>query len=282
MVGGRFGGHVVRVVVSGVCGRTGSLVARELALAAETELVGGVEAPGHESLGVSLGELCEGAAPGAVVSDSLADLEPGSFDVIVDFSVPEQAVECARVAASLGKGLVVATTALTEKQASAVHEAAATAPVVMASNMSVGANVLFALLETAGTVLDEDFDIEIVEAHHRAKRDAPSGTALTAAAVLADARGRDTSAVLRTGRTGPDNPRGRGEIGVHSLRGGSVAGRHTVHFLSELETIAVEHVALSRRAFAVGAVRAACFAAGNGPGLYDMQDVLGLKERPAR
>ncbi|MEA3409449.1 MAG: dihydrodipicolinate reductase C-terminal domain-containing protein, partial [Candidatus Eisenbacteria bacterium] len=122
------------------------------------------------------------------------------------------------------------------------------------------------------------FDIEIVEAHHRGKRDAPSGTALTAAGILARSRGRSGDAVVVSGRSGPSTTRERGDIGVHSVRGGSIAGRHTVHFLSGLETLALEHVALSREAFAVGAVRAARFTAVTEPGLYDMLDVLGLRD----
>jgi 4-hydroxy-tetrahydrodipicolinate reductase len=142
----------------------------------------------------------------------------------------------------------------------------------------VGANVLFALLETAGSVLGDDYDIEIVEAHHRGKKDAPSGTALTAAGVLAGARGADAADVVIEGRSGRETARKRGEIGIHSVRGGAIAGRHTIQFLSELETLSVEHVALSRRAFAVGAVRAARFVAESDPGLYDMRDVLGLRD----
>jgi 4-hydroxy-tetrahydrodipicolinate reductase len=132
-------------------------------------------------------------------------------------------------------------------------------------------------LKTAGAVLGDDYDIEIVEAHHRGKRDAPSGTALAAAGVLARARGADAEDVVLAGRAGRDAARKRGEIGIHSVRGGAIAGQHTVQFLSELETVSIEHVALSRRAFAVGAVRAVCFAAESAPGLYDMRDVLGLK-----
>jgi 4-hydroxy-tetrahydrodipicolinate reductase len=264
-------------VVSGICGRTGSLVAAELASADGVELVGGVEARGHAAVGKSVVEVCgAGSADGRVVAE-LGELAAG-FDVLVDFSAPEQAVRCAEFAASAGVGLVVATTGLTDDQVASVREAASSVAVVLASNTSVGANVLFALLGTAGAVLGDDYDIEIVEAHHRGKRDAPSGTALTAAGILAEARGARSEEVVLAGRSGRDSARKDGEIGVHSVRGGAVAGRHTVQFLSELETLSVEHVALSRRAFAVGAVRAARFAAESGPGLYDMRDVLGLND----
>jgi len=273
---------VVRVVVSGVCGRTGLLVARELAESTEAVLAGGVEVPGHERVGAPLEELCpnaEGEPVTARVVDSVRELAPGSFDVLVDFSTPEQSLACAAFAADAGVALVVATTGLADEQTKGLVRAAERVAVVHASNTSVGANVLFALLENAGRALGDDFDIEIVETHHRGKKDAPSGTALKAAGVLAEARGADPNSVVRAGREGADVPRTPGEIGIHSVRGGAVAGRHVVNFMSDLETLAVEHVALSRRAFAVGAVRAAVFAASAAPGRYDMRDVLGLAKR---
>ncbi len=254
------------------------LVAARLAAAEGVELVAGVEAPGHEAVGMKLADILVASSLGGRVVGALSDLGPDAFDVLVDFSVPEQSELCARFSAAAGTGLVVATTGLTEAQTEIVHTASSRAAVVLASNTSVGANVLFALLERAGAALSEDFDIEIVEAHHRNKRDAPSGTALTAAEILARARGRSSDAVVVTGRTGSSIQRDRGEIGVHSVRGGSIAGRHTIHFLSGLETLSLEHVALSREAFAVGAVRAARFAAVSKPGLYDMLDVLGLRD----
>lgn len=257
------------------------LVARELAAAEGVELVGGLEAPDHGSIGRKLVDVCGAGSPDGLVVGGLADFGPGGFDVLVDFSVPEQSVLCAGFAADAGAGLVVATTGLSEAQSAAVRAAASATAVVLASNTSVGANVLFALLERAGAVLGDDYDIEIVEAHHRGKRDAPSGTALSAADILARARRASGDAVVVAGRSGTSAGRKRGEIGVHSVRGGAIAGRHTVHFLSELETLTIEHVALSRDAFAVGAVRAVLFAATSEPGLYDMQDVLGLRSADA-
>ena len=267
---------MVRTVVSGICGRTGMLVAGELARADGVELVGGVEAAGHESVGRTVVEVCGTGASDGLVVDKLTDLRPDGLDVLVDFSAPDQAVRCAGFAASSGVGLVVATTGLSEEQLGAVRNASVSSAVVLAANTSVGANVMFDLIGRAASVLGDDFDIEIVEAHHRNKRDAPSGTALAAADVMARSRGDADGTAVLAGRSGWSDGRSGGEIGVHSLRGGAIAGRHTIHFLSELETLAVEHVALSRKAFAVGAVRAALFAAGSAPGLYDMRDVLGL------
>ena len=273
---------MVRTVVSGICGRTGMLVAKELAATDGVELVGGVEASGHASVGRKVVDVCGAGSPAGLVVGALSDLDPDAFDVLVDFSVPEQSRLCAEFAAAAGTGLVVATTGLTETQTDIVRAASSRAAVVLASNTSVGANVLFALLGRAAAALGEDFDIEIVEAHHRGKRDAPSGTALAAADILARARGKNSDVVVVSGRSGPDAVRNRGEIGVHSVRGGSIAGRHTIYFLSSLETLALEHVALSREAFAVGAVRAARFAAVSEPGLYDMLDVLGLRDAADR
>ena len=273
---------MVRAVVCGICGRTGMLVAQALAQANDVSLVGGVESRGHEAVGRRVVDVCGSGSPDGVVAGSLDGLDPGLVDVVVDFSVPEQSVLCARFAAAAGAGLVVATTGLSDEQTSLVREASSAAAVVLAANTSVGANVLFDLLARAGAALGDEFDIEIVEAHHRHKRDAPSGTALAAAEVLKQAREGSVEPVVLPGRTGRDSARKRGEIGVHSVRGGAIAGRHTVHFLSELETLAVEHTALSRNAFAAGAVRAARFAATAKPGLYDMRDVLGLVGGPHR
>jgi 4-hydroxy-tetrahydrodipicolinate reductase len=277
---------VARVVVCGACGRTGRLVARELAASSDAVLAGGVEAPGHDCVGRALSDLwSDGDNPevpaAGVVVDALEAVPLNSFDVLVDFSTPLQARVCAEFAAEAGKALVEATTGIPEEDEAALMEAARTVAVVRTSNLSVGANVLFALLERAADILGDTFDVEIVETHHRNKRDAPSGTALTAARVVAEARGQDPDLTILPGGGGPRTP-GEPEIRLHSLRGGAVAGRHVVQFMSDMETLAIEHVALSRRAFAVGAVRAAVFAAGSPPGLYDMRDVLGLRERRHR
>ena len=265
-----------RAVVCGICGRAGSLVAEALAGAPDIELVGGVESPEHERVGTPLRDLWTSAGDG-VVSGSLGSLRPGALDVLVDFSVPEQAVRCAEAATRTGAALVSATTGLSDSEAEAVRSAASSVPVVVAPNTSVGAGVFLALLERAASALGDEFDVELIEAHHRGKRDAPSGTALRATEVIAAARGERRGARVVTGRSGKTGPRPRGEIGVHSVRGGAVAGRHTAYFMSEFETLSVGHVAHSRRAFAAGAVLAVRFAAASEPGLYDMLDVLGLR-----
>jgi 4-hydroxy-tetrahydrodipicolinate reductase len=266
----------MRTIVSGACGRTGSLVACAIERSGELTLAGAVEARGSEAVGRVLSDVLPGCAASAPVRESLKDFRQDEYDVIVDFSVPEQSALCAEVAGLLGKALVVGTTGLSDRQRSAVKSAAVKSAVVLASNMSVGANVLFALLAQATAALGPRFDIEVVEAHHRNKVDAPSGTALRIVDVIAEARGSDRRSLAKLGRSGATSTRTPGEIGVHSIRGGATAGHHSVHFLSNTETLTLEHEALSREAFADGAVRAAVFAGSSPPGLYDMMDVLGL------
>jgi len=267
---------MVRVVVSGICGRMGGMVARSIEEAHDLALVGGLEMPGHPGVGR---KLCEHWGEGAIeliVTERLADLTRESYDVIVDFSAPPQAVACAEHASRDGAGLVIGTTGLTEIELAAIQTASARSPIVVAPNTSLGINLLFGLLRQASERLDADFDVEIVEEHHRGKRDAPSGTAARLVEVVAEARGVVSSEVVRLGRAGPDTLRDRGEIGVHSVRAGSIVGRHTVHMASDAEQVVLAHEAFDRRAFARGAAHAIRFVAGRKPGLYDMQDVLGL------
>ena len=254
----------------------GTEVARALLDSDEMQLAGGVERPDHRNLGRKLCDIWEGGRVDLTVRGALEELDPTAFDVVVDFSMPEQATACASYAERSGKGLVVATTALDDDAMTAIRDAAEAAPVVLAPNTCLGVNLLFALAGRVTRALGPGFDIEIVEAHHRGKRDAPSGTALRLVEILSEARGTDPDEVVRFGRRGMAGPRPAGEIGVHSVRGGAVAGRHDITFLSELESVTLRHEALSRRAFAVGAVAAARFVAEAAPGLYGMEHVLGL------
>lgn len=267
---------MVRIVVSGICGRTGSAVALAADADADIALVGGVESPGSDAEGANLSEALPGIEAGGLVVGHLSELDADTFDVMVDFSTPEQSVSCAEYASGTGKGLVTGTTGLTAEQTNALREAARGCALVAAPNMSIGANALFALVAEAARALGQEFDVEVTEAHHSAKKDAPSGTALRLVRAVAETRGADPAAVVRAGRSGLDSMRVPGEIGVHSIRGGTVVGRHTVHFISPLETVTLTHDALTRAVFAAGALRAARFAASAAPGLYDMSDVLGL------
>jgi 4-hydroxy-tetrahydrodipicolinate reductase len=270
---------MIRVVVSGICGRMGGMVARRIAATDDLELVGGIEAPGHEAAGRRLRDVWGDAPVEFEVRAGLDEMEDASFDVLVDFSAPSQAVACAEWAGAAGKGLVVGTTGLTDEQAASVRGASAACAVVLAPNVSLGVNLLFGLVREASAILAQGFDVEIVEAHHKNKKDAPSGTAVRLEELVAQARGLDPAAAIRTGRAGRDALRTGREIGVHSVRGGGIAGRHAVHFISDVEEITLAHEAFSREAFALGAVRAIRYVHEQGPGLYDMSDVLGLGRR---
>lgn len=263
----------MRVVISGIRGRMGRLVADEVVASRDLTIVAGVERPGHPDVGRPAGEVWGPAGPDAPVVDDVRRLGDG-FDVLIDFSSPEQATDCAGEVAALGKGLVIGTTGLSDEQRAAIAAAAETCRVVLAPNMSLGVSVLERLVRLAARSLGDDFDVEIVEEHHRAKRDAPSGTAARLLEVAASGRGLDPAAASVYGRHGAAGPRRTGEIGVHAVRGGGIVGRHSVRFISEVEEVVVEHEALSRRVFARGAVAAARFAGQGPPGLYTMADVI--------
>lgn len=269
---------MIRVVVSGICGRMGSMVARNVDDDGDLVLAGGVEVETHESIGRSLCDVWGQPGVEIRVRKGLDEFGTDDFDVLVDFSVPAQAVVCAEKASATGAGLVLGTTGLTDFQMALVQKAAESCPVVVAPNTSLGVTVLFALAGRVREALGAGFDVEIVEAHHRGKKDAPSGTAAKLVEILSEPRGLDPRRVARLGRAGGELSRSDEEIGVHSLRGGAVVGRHSLHFMSDLEELTLSHRALSREAFARGAVRAIRFVHGQPPGLYDMIDVLGLKD----
>jgi 4-hydroxy-tetrahydrodipicolinate reductase len=197
--------------------------------------------------------------------------------VWIDFSVPSASVENVKAAAAAGAAMVIGTTGISASDKTAIAAAAKTIPVVLAPNMSMGVNVMLKLIADAARLLGPAYDIEIVETHHRAKRDAPSGTALRLAEAVAEASGRDLAKTARYERHGDIGPRTAEEIGIQTLRGGDVFGDHTVFFLGQGDRIEITHRASSRDTFAHGAVRAALWLAGKPAGLFDMRDVLGLK-----
>ena len=243
---------------------------RELCRAAlETdgvELAGGTVEPGApDELGADLGELCGWGRAGVAATED----PPGDAEALIEFTTPQATV----AHLSYGKPHVIGTTGFSEEQLERVEEAAQALPIVLAPNMGVGVNLLRGLVRDLSTKLGTGYDIEIVETHHRNKKDAPSGTALFLARAAAEGRGQDLDDVASYGREGVA-PREEGEIGVHALRGGAVVGEHRVIFYSGGEEIEVTHRALSRRNFADGAVRAASFVATAEPGLYSMDDVL--------
>ena len=230
-----------------------------------TELVGGTVRAGTPELGADLGELCGLGKTGVTVTVD----PPESAEVLVEFTTPEVTVEHL----TYRRPHVIGTTGLSAGQLARVEEASHSVPIVLAPNMSVGVNLLRGVVLGISAKLGEGYDIEVVEAHHKDKKDAPSGTALFLARAAAEGRGQDLDEVAVYGREGLA-PRQEGEIGIHALRGGAVVGEHRLVFYSGGEELEVVHRALSRRAFADGALRAARFAANAQPGLYSMADVL--------
>ncbi len=242
---------------------------RELCRAAleteDVELAGGTVEPGAPELGADLGDLCGAGKIGITATKQ----PPEDAGVLIEFTTPAATVEHL----TYGKPHVIGTTGLSAGHHARVEDASRRAPIVIAPNMSVGVNLLREVVRELSAKLGADYDLEVVEAHHRSKKDAPSGTALLLARAAAEGRGRDLEEVVVYGREGV-SPREEGEIGIHALRGGAVVGEHRLIFYSGGEEVEVVHRALSRRTFAEGALRAARFAAGAKPGLYTMHDVL--------
>jgi 4-hydroxy-tetrahydrodipicolinate reductase len=208
--------------------------------------------------------------------DDLASVIAGA-DAVIDFSLHDATPGVAALCARHGKALVIGATGHTEAEKSSIRAHAAAIPIVWSSNYSTGVNTLFWLTRKTAEILGPGFDLEIVEMHHRLKKDAPSGTATTLAEILASVRQSQLAEVLRHGRQGLVGERGAGEIGMHAVRGGDVVGDHTVIFAANGERVELAHKASSRETFANGALRAARWVVSRAPGLYDMQDVLGLK-----
>ena len=266
----------IRVVVCGVAGRMGGRVLHAVREEAGMQVVGATERPDSPHVGHDAGAVAEGAPLGVVVSPSIeAALEKGA-DVAIDFTAPVATQHHAQVCASRRVALVVGTTGLSPQARADLAARAREIPIVLAPNMSVGVNVLFRLVGEAARALGASYEVEIVETHHRAKKDAPSGTALRLAEVAADALNLDRSSSFVYERRGDTGARRAGTIGMQALRGGDVVGDHTVYFLADGERLELTHRATSRDNFARGAVRAARWVTGRPPGLYDMQDVLGF------
>lgn len=244
---------MTRLVITGAKGRMGQALISCAARIPELEIVGQID-----------------------VGDRLADVI-GKCDAVIDFSFHTATLSVAQECAAHGKALVIGTTGHSAEEKPKIAELARRIPVVWASNYSTGVNTLFWLTRKAAEILGPNFDIEVVEMHHRMKKDAPSGTATTLLEILADARKLQLEEALRHGRKGIVGERTPGEIGIHALRGGDVVGDHTVIFAANGERVELTHKASNRDTFANGALRAAQWLVSQKPGLYDMQDVLGLK-----
>ena len=265
----------ISIAVLGAAGRMGQMLVRIVGETPETRLTAAVEHTGHARLGEDAGTLAGVATAGVAVSAALPGA--GVADVWIDFSSPAATAANATAAAERGAALVVGTTGVDAAGKKALGDAATRVPVVFAPNTSVGITALIRLVADAARLLGPGYDLEIVETHHRAKRDAPSGTALRLAEALAEATGRNLADDARYERHGDVGPRTAREIGIQTLRGGDVIGDHTVFFLGSGERIEITHRASSRETFARGAVRAAQWVKGRAPGLYDMRDVLSLR-----
>jgi len=264
-----------RIAVTGAAGRMGRELVRVIAETSGCSLSGGTEPPGSPHIGADLGTLAGLPPLGVVVTSDPLELVVKS-DAVIDFTSPAATVEMAGLAANARIVHVIGTTGLNESDEAAIKAAARHATVIKAGNMSLGVNLLTAVTRRIAEALDADFDIEVVEMHHRHKVDAPSGTALMLGAAAAEGRGIDLASHSVRARDGHTGPRNRGDIGFATLRGGSVIGDHTVIFAGEGERIEITHRAADRSVFARGAVRAAIWGQGRGPGLFNMIDVLGL------
>lgn len=268
----------MKIGIAGCAGRMGRMLVEAVLETEGTTVSGGTEYPGHAAIGGDVAALAGRNPCGLLVGDDSGDLFAVS-DVVIDFTTPDATVRHARLAASRGVALVVGTTGLKLPDFEILKEAARSVPVVQAANMSVGVNLLLGLTQQVASILADAYDIEIVEMHHRHKVDAPSGTALALGQAAADGRGVDLETVSQRVRDGMTGARRQGDIGFATLRGGDVAGEHTVIFAGAGERIELSHKATSRTVFARGAVRAALWTAGQPPGLYSMRQVLGLETR---
>jgi len=265
----------MKIGIVGCAGRMGRTLIAEVLATPGLTLAAGTEPPGSDAVGRDLGGLVGAAALGVEVTDDAEALFRAS-DTVIDFTQPAATAAHAALAATTGVALVAGTTGLEQAHRDALGRAAEKAVVVHAANMSVGVNLLLGLTEQVAAVLGDDYDIEIVEMHHRRKVDAPSGTALALGRSAAAGRGVDLDAVARRVRDGITGERRPGDIGFAVLRGGDVAGDHSVVFAGPGERVELTHKAGDRAIFARGAVRAARWTEGRAAGLYSMLDVLGL------
>jgi len=267
---------MVKVVIIGAAGRMGQALVQCAHAAEGIELAGAVEISGSPYLGRDPAVLAGLDATGVEIIDDLAAVA-GTADVAIDFTFHEAVPVNANVMAEHGKAIVIGTTGLTPDESDVVHAVTEKIPIVWAPNMSTGVNLLFSFAERAASILGFDYDVEIVETHHKHKKDAPSGTALRLGEKVAAGRGQNFDEAVVYGREGLTGEKPQDQIGIHSVRSGDVVGEHIVSFAGGSERVELIHRASSRHSFAMGAMRAALWVCGREPGLYDMQDVLGLK-----
>lgn len=266
-----------RIAVIGAAGRMGKTLIEAVSQTPGAQLTATIERPESSLVGADAGELAGIGRNGIKVRGSLREVLD-DFDVLIDFTHPTTTLVNLALCRAAGKALVIGTTGFSDDEKRLLLDAGQDVPIVFAPNFSVGVNLCLKLLDMAARVMGDDADIEIIEAHHRHKVDAPSGTALRMGEVVADALGRDLSKVAVYGREGQTGARERDTIGFATVRAGDVVGDHTVLFATEGERVEITHKASSRMTFAKGAVRSALWLDARAPGLYDMQDVLSLKD----
>lgn len=267
---------MTRVAVVGAVGRMGRMLVEAVATDEQCRLGAAIVKPGDNLLGVDAGDLVGVGPLSVALTDNLAAVV-SNFDVLIDFTTPELTMQNVELCRQHGKGIVIGTTGLSNDQKTELTKAAKDTAIVFAPNMSIGVNLVFKLLEMAAKVLGDDADIEVIDVHHRHKVDSPSGTALKMGELVADTLGRDLQKCAVYGREGYTGPRKREAIGFATVRAGDVIGDHTVLFACEGERVEVTHKASSRVIYARGSLRAVRFVSDKQSGLFDMQDVLGLR-----
>ena len=266
-----------RIAVIGAAGRMGKTLIEAIQQAEGASLTAAIERPESSLVGADAGELAGVGKLGVSIVGDLSQVLD-DFDVLIDFTHPTSTLVNLGICRVAGKAMVIGTTGFSEEEKQLIAAAAQQIPVVFAPNFSVGVNLTLKLLDMAARVMGDEADIEIIEAHHRHKVDAPSGTALRMGEVVADALGRNLQDVAVYGREGQTGARDRNTIGFATVRAGDVVGDHTVLFATEGERVEITHKASSRMTFAKGAVRSAIWLASHRSGLYDMQDVLSLRD----
>lgn len=266
---------MIKIVVIGAGGRMGKTIVACVDDTDGVSIIGGTEYSGHSAVGSDLGELAGIGKKDIFVVENIEDVLM-DCDVIIDFTTPESSIKTLNAAVSYQKSLVIGTTGFSVEQKKLINQAAERIRCVFAPNMSIGVNVLFKIAEDVSKALGGAYDIEIVEAHHKFKKDAPSGTAVRLSEIIADSLGRDINQVGIYGRKGMAE-RASKEIGVHTVRAGDIVGEHRVLYGGMGETLELLHRAQSRETFARGSIHAATWVVNQSPGLYDMQDVLGLR-----
>lgn len=266
----------MKIAIAGATGRMGKMLIEAVLNSPDAQLVGALEHDSCPQLGEDAGAFLGKKTGVAITADIAKALSDAEF--LIDFTRPEGTMAHLAVAQKTGSKMIIGTTGLSPEQIDSLKNASANLAIVFAPNMSVGVNATFKLLEIAAKMLNEGYDIEIIEAHHRHKVDAPSGTALRMGEVIADALGEKLDDIAVYSREGHTGERKEGSIGFATIRGGDIVGDHTVLFAGEGERIEISHKSSSRQSYAQGSLRAARFLHGQNAGLYDMQDVLGLRK----